>query len=173
MEFFKSFAESGHASMGFVIVNKNGKLHISVNPVVGLEDKNAKTIPPLMLKGTPEELDEKFFETINEPLEESKELIGNLREFEENAKKLAEQNAIKEAEKKEKNEKQNEERKKLQDAYKKTLKAVEDGKLKKSSAEAAVAKIKEKAKDVPAAISTKEFKELESKISKLEGDLFA
>ena len=47
-----------------------------------LKDKSANQIPPLIIKGSIEELDRKFFETITSPIQKTNQLLCNMKEHE-------------------------------------------------------------------------------------------
>ncbi|MES2373399.1 MAG: PRTRC system protein E [Bacteroidota bacterium] len=47
-----------------------------------LKDKSANKIPPLILKGSIEELDQKFFDTIKVPVQKTNQLLCNMKEHE-------------------------------------------------------------------------------------------
>lgn len=95
MELFKQLAEMlGNTTLTLVVKKtEGGKMNVCVsfnNKEGGITDD----LPPLFLKGTPEELDEKFFETIKEPAETVNDLVTNVSAFVAAAKK-AKENAMK------------------------------------------------------------------------------
>lgn len=44
-------------------------------------DDARKKVPPLLLKGTPQELDEGFFQAIKQPVEQTAQLFANMEQF--------------------------------------------------------------------------------------------
>lgn len=61
---------------------KNGTLVVSVlyyNEAIG--DDAAKMLPPMLLKGTPAQLDEGFFATIQQPVQETAQLFTNMEQY--------------------------------------------------------------------------------------------
>jgi PRTRC genetic system protein E len=60
-----------------------------------LKDKSANQIPPLILKGSVEELDLKFFETISTPIKKTNQLLCNMNEHEQALKNTQSNNNTK------------------------------------------------------------------------------
>lgn len=60
-----------------------------------LKDKSANQIPPLIIKGSIEELDQKFFETITSPIQKTNQLLCNMREHEQALKNVQTSNSSK------------------------------------------------------------------------------
>ena len=60
-----------------------------------LKDKSANQIPPLIIKGSIEELDLKFFETITSPIQKTNQLLCNMREHEQALKNVQTSNSSK------------------------------------------------------------------------------
>jgi len=59
-----------------------GRLIVSVlfyNEAIG--DDARKIVPPLILRGTPEELDEGFFQAVAQPVKETAQLFTNMEQF--------------------------------------------------------------------------------------------
>lgn len=59
-----------------------GRLIVSVlfyNDTVG--DDARKIVPPILLKGTPQELDEGFFKAVQQPVTETAQLFANMEQF--------------------------------------------------------------------------------------------
>lgn len=100
------------------------------NDTIG--DDARKKIPPILLKGTAQELDEGFFQVINQPVKETAQLFANMEQFlkeKEQAKinsQMEKDNATK-AEK-EKTDKE----KKYEDAMKKVDELEADGKYREA-----------------------------------------
>lgn len=85
MFFFKEI--SGLVTAGVelnVTIKRSGeKLIVSVFPkVTDLKDEAAKKIVPLVVSGTPDELDKGFSAAISTPIQSAAELLGNMKEFE-------------------------------------------------------------------------------------------
>ena len=83
MNFFKQmFGLIDGIDITMTIKRKNGKLTLSVLP------QTAGTISPALITGTPEELDEGFFEALVVPLTEAKGLKVELENFEASIKNV-------------------------------------------------------------------------------------
>ena len=85
MFFFKEI--SGLVTAGVelsVIIKRSGEnLIVSVLPkVTDLKDEAAKKIVPLVVSGTPDELDKGFSAAISTPIQSATGLLGNMKEFE-------------------------------------------------------------------------------------------
>lgn len=79
-----------------VLTKTNGILAVSVMPKrVGLKDEAKDKLSPIVLKGTPEELDREFISTIQKPIERAVGLLTNMAVHE---KSLAEVKAKSKAE---------------------------------------------------------------------------
>lgn len=86
MNFFQTLNEQfPDADLTIRIKSKGGTQSISVLPVSTEEND----IQPLIVSGTPEELDEQFFELIKKPLEDTITAIVNLEEQEKSVKASA------------------------------------------------------------------------------------
>ncbi|MGV4459912.1 PRTRC system protein E [Ornithobacterium rhinotracheale] len=124
MEFFKRIENLGvQGALNLTIQSQNGEMVVSVilnDDNCG--DKAKKIIPPLVLRGTAEELDNAFFESIAEPVQETSSLLQNMEQFLK-AKELAKKQSAME---KEKAEKEKAEREKQKKAYEKILSKVEE-----------------------------------------------
>lgn len=87
-----------------ITVKKNADLDhtelvVSLLYVSQVQDKASKVIKPLLLKGTPEELNEGFFKHITDPLSSSAGLCRNIAEHEKSIEKAKEESVIAKAEK--------------------------------------------------------------------------
>lgn len=96
-------------SLNFVITKKGDSLTVSVLPQANnLKDEAKNKISPLVLSGTPEDLDNEFISSISEPLRKASGLLLNMEAFEkqlsesQKSSKAAEQANKAEKEKKEK-----------------------------------------------------------------------
>ena len=62
---------------------KDGNLTVSIFPKVkGLKDEAQKHLQPIILKGTAEDLDEGFFDTVCQPLKKASGLLSGMKSFE-------------------------------------------------------------------------------------------
>lgn len=85
MFFFKEI--SGLVTAGVelnVTIKRSGEnLIVSVMPkVTDLKDEAAKKLVPLVVSGTPDELDKGFSSAISAPIQSAAGLLGNMKEFE-------------------------------------------------------------------------------------------
>lgn len=85
MFFFKEI--SGLVSAGVelnITIKRSGEnLIVSVMPrVTNLKDDAAKRLLPLVVSGTPDELDKGFSSVISAPIQSAAGLLGNMKEFE-------------------------------------------------------------------------------------------
>lgn len=98
-------------------------------------DAAKKLIPPLLLKGTAEELDKEFFETIKMPMQKTAGLLLNMAEYEKAIDKAKAESKMtqgkKEKDKKEKDDKQ----KQYDNAMKKVKELEEAGKFREAFAQ--------------------------------------
>lgn len=99
MEFFKQVSDLiGQSEMSFTIKAKDDKLTVMILPRSTTKETSGISIKPLILTGTPSELDELFFAEIYGPIEKAVGLITNLESFEkslEPAGKPEEQKTVK------------------------------------------------------------------------------
>lgn len=78
MNFFQQLNEIGPGlDLAISMKQKNGKYTMSVLPSIG----NKQPVQPLLLTGTPEELDKDFFSLIKLPLQEAGAKLSNAEEF--------------------------------------------------------------------------------------------
>lgn len=90
MQFFQTLeSQFPDADLTIRIKSKGGVQSISVLPVSTEEND----IQPLIVSGTPQELDEQFFELIKKPLETTITAIVNLEEQEKSVKASTEKSA--------------------------------------------------------------------------------
>jgi PRTRC genetic system protein E len=88
MNFFQQLSFLGQGvDIALRIKGKNGKLSIIVEPQLG----NVSRLKPLVLTGTPEELDEGFFGQFDGAITAARGLDSNLAEVQKDAAELAEQ----------------------------------------------------------------------------------
>ena len=90
--FFTQFNQlmTGSVDVTMVIRKSTTGMTVSVLPKSnGLKDEAQNHIVPLTLSGTPEELDNGFFQTIARPVQKVSGLLANMAEFEQQADKAA------------------------------------------------------------------------------------
>lgn len=90
--FFTQFNQlmTGSVDVTMVIRKSTTGMTVSVLPKSnGLKDEAQNHIVPLTLSGTPEELDNGFFQTIARPVQKVSGLLANMAEFEKQADKAA------------------------------------------------------------------------------------
>lgn len=90
--FFTQFNQlmAGSVDVTVVIRKSTTGMTVSVLPKSnGLKDEAQNHIVPLTLSGTPEELDNGFFQTIARPVQKVSGLLANMAEFEKQADKAA------------------------------------------------------------------------------------
>jgi PRTRC genetic system protein E len=69
-----------------IVIAKNGEgLSVSVLPQPNCKDEAFKSLKPIVLNGTAEELDAEFHKIIQKPLEKVSGIVSNVVSFEENA----------------------------------------------------------------------------------------
>lgn len=82
--FFKSLFEISTGSDYRISVSRQGsdRLIVTLLPVnPSVKDEALRVIQPMVLKGTPDELDAGFFEAIRKPVEKTTELFANMSSF--------------------------------------------------------------------------------------------
>ena len=89
--FFSTLKQMGIEQYGISILFDDETVSVSVLPKTNAKDKALQTLKPLTLRGTIEEVDEKFFQILQKPLEQTNSLFRNTLAFEQ---------ALKETEKK-------------------------------------------------------------------------
>jgi PRTRC genetic system protein E len=82
--FFKSIADMALPAAWKLSIaqGSNGDIIVSVlltNDKAG--DDARKTIPPMILKGSPEEIDDNFFKTVTEPAQKTAALFTNMEQY--------------------------------------------------------------------------------------------
>ena len=66
-----------------VLAKVNGKVSVSVMPTKkGLKDEAKNNLSPILITGTPEELDQQFINIIKQPLQKATGLLTNMEKFE-------------------------------------------------------------------------------------------
>lgn len=86
-----------------VLTKVDGIVSVSVLPTkTGLKDEAKDSLSPIVIKGTPEKLDEQFIEAIKQPIKRSIEVLTNMDVFEKSMEAMqAQSKASTEAKKKE------------------------------------------------------------------------
>ena len=123
--FFTQFNQlmTGSVDVTMVIRKSTTGMTVSVLPKSnGLKDEAQNHIVPLTLSGTPEELDNGFFQTIARPVQKVSGLLANMAEFEKQADKAAKDSkAVKDMKAKE-----TKEEKEKREKYEKLMKKAEE-----------------------------------------------
>ncbi|WP_313515586.1 PRTRC system protein E [Sphingobacterium sp.] len=109
----------GQAELQINIKSKGEELTVMINPKSTASDPALQNLQPLILSGTPEDLDEGFFNGISEPLTKVTGLISNIEQFENSASKADEESRIKKAAEDKLKKQQEAETKKFNDLVKK------------------------------------------------------
>jgi len=81
--FFSALKETGIEQYGISILFDGDTVSISVLPKSSANDKALKLIKPLTIRGIVSEVDEKFFQILQKPLEQTNALFRNTKAFEE------------------------------------------------------------------------------------------
>jgi len=122
---------NGNGNWKITVLSTDGIMKVSVLPFCDAVNNDiVKQLPPMNLRGTPQELDEKFFTEIQKPVEKTVGLLTNIQAYE---KALETIKAKVEADKKEKAEKQGGEKNKR---YLVQMKKVEELEARKKIGEA-------------------------------------
>ncbi len=85
-QFFSSLQQTGIAQYGISILFDNDTVSVSLLPKSNAKDKALQSIRPITVRGTVQEVDERFFEILQKPLERTKALFDNTNTFEKNLK---------------------------------------------------------------------------------------
>jgi len=80
--FFSVLKDIGIEQYGMSILFDGDKVSISVLPKSSAKDKALQSLKPLTLRGNVTEVDEKFFQILQKPLEKTKALFRNTVAFE-------------------------------------------------------------------------------------------
>lgn len=86
MSFFKQLSGIiGQVEMSFTIKEKDGELTVMIMPkATGSMTQRMDKIKPLIITGSPEDLDEGFFATVSTPLVKTGKLLSNAADYEKN-----------------------------------------------------------------------------------------
>lgn len=128
MNFFTQLSEIGIKDVTIEIKTaQDGRVSVVTTPKTVSQDKGLKTLKPLILTATAEELDEGYFKAIVVPLQKTADVFNNIESFE---AQLAESNKNTEAAKKEKDAVKNkkEKLKKLENNAKKYVESLKNPK---------------------------------------------
>ena len=83
--FFKELSEmmTDGTIVNLTVHRLNGSMSVSVLPKIkGLKDDAKKHLLPVVLTGTPEELDASFFDTVSQPVQKASSLLSSMKSFE-------------------------------------------------------------------------------------------
>lgn len=80
--FFASLKQTGLLQFGMSVTYENDMVSVSILPKTISKDKGLKSLKPLSLRATVDEMDNMFFEAILEPLEQTKEVFSNVESYE-------------------------------------------------------------------------------------------
>lgn len=103
MFFFKEISGLVSASVELnITIKRSGEnLIVSVMPkVTDLKDEAAKKLVPLVVSGTPDELDKGFSSAISAPIQSATGLLGNMKDFESSVEEAQSKSKVTEANKK-------------------------------------------------------------------------
>ena len=163
--FFTQFNQlmTGSVDVTMVIRKSTTGMTVSVLPKSnGLKDEAQNHIVPLTLSGTPEELDNGFFQTIARPVQKVSGLLANMAEFEKQADKAAKDSkAVKDMKAKE-----TKEEKEKREKYEKLMKKADEMVAAKNHKEAVAVLGQAKAYANP-----QQVKEIEEKIKAQTAEL--
>lgn len=163
--FFTQFNQlmTGSVDVTMVIRKSTTGMTVSVLPKSnGLKDEAQNHIVPLTLSGTPEELDNGFFQTIARPVQKVSGLLANMAEFEQQADKAAKDSkAVKDMKAKE-----TKEEKEKREKYEKLMKKADEMIAAKNHKEAVAVLGQAKAYANP-----QQVKEIEEKIKAQTAEL--
>lgn len=163
---FKEFNEmlANGDSLTIVITKTGEKLATSIVPrKSGLKDNAKEMILPLVLTGTPEELDADFIKEISTPIRKVTGLLTNLREFEKSTEAAESNSKAAKAEAEKAKKATDEKKKKYDTAIKQADDREKEGKLRE-----AIAALKEADK-----YATSNHGAISGRISKLKAKLSA
>ena len=131
--FFRQLAKLNLTGDLQITFRQTGESNIILSILLNNEqcgDEARKTIPPLTLRGTAEELDNGFFENVSAPLQRASGLMVNMESFMKQLEEAKKQSAMeKEKSDKEKKEKETKE-KKYKDAFQKAEELEKEGNYK-------------------------------------------
>ena len=86
-QFFASLKETGIQQLGMSITFENEMVSVSILP--NSKENKLKSMKPLVLSASIEEMDEKFFETIQKPLEKTRKAFDNVESYQASLKAKA------------------------------------------------------------------------------------
>ena len=81
-DFFSTLRQTGIEQYGISVSFDGDSVSVSVLPKSSAKDKALQSIKPLTLRGNVTEVDEKFFQVLQKPLEQTKALFRNTVAFE-------------------------------------------------------------------------------------------
>lgn len=81
--FFKQLSELGITGLGIEIkTSEDGLVSVVTSPRSVAKDQALKSLVPILLTGTPDEIDQHYFESISGPMKKTKEFFHNVEEYE-------------------------------------------------------------------------------------------
>jgi len=80
--FFASLQKTGLLQFGMSVTFENEMVSVSILPKTISKDKGLKSLKPLNLSAAVEEMDNMFFEVIQKPLAQTKEVFSNVESYE-------------------------------------------------------------------------------------------
>lgn len=84
--FFESLKNTGIKQFGLSITYDNEMVSVSILPKTNTKDKGLKSIKPLDLFASVKEMDAKFFEAIQKPMERTMTIFDSVKAYEESLK---------------------------------------------------------------------------------------
>jgi PRTRC genetic system protein E len=81
-QFFSSLEKTGIRQLGLSITFADGRVSVSILPRAQADDNGLKTLRPLSLSASVEEMDDKFFEAVQRPLEWTKTIFDGVEAYE-------------------------------------------------------------------------------------------
>ncbi|RKN83551.1 PRTRC system protein E [Ulvibacterium marinum] len=81
-DFFSTLRQTGIEQFGISISFNEDTVNVSVLPKSSAKDKALQSLKPLTLRGNVQEVDEKFFQILQKPMQKTKALFRNTVAFE-------------------------------------------------------------------------------------------
>jgi PRTRC genetic system protein E len=108
-----------NSRLNIIIAKVEEGLVVSIIPKVSAKDQAVDKVKPLILRGTPQEIEDNFIDAISGPIKSTTEFFDNVVEHEKSLEKAAEESKIAETEKKKKKEESEKAKKELEKELKK------------------------------------------------------
>lgn len=135
MEFFQKIAALQIQSDVKMAIRKTAEKQLIISLLVSDDtcgDEARRLIPPLILKGTPEELDEGFFLAIEAPIQATTGLLVNMEAYLKAQDDARRQSAMEKEEADRERKEKEEQKKKYEDALKKAADLEKEGKYREA-----------------------------------------